>query len=132
MAFTAPTVTGGTEPVSVACTPASGSAFPLGTTAVSCVATDASARLASCSFNVVVSGVQFPVKKFLAVGDSLTAGENGSPLSYRPVVDEPNSYPTKLQALFDGMFRARPALNAPRPDAVEALRSEGQINNIST
>ncbi len=102
--FAAPTVTGGTEPVGVACTPASGSAFPLGTTAVSCVATDASARQASCSFNVVLSGVQFPVKKFETVGDSLTAGENGSTLSHPADVDTPNSYPTKLQALFDAMF----------------------------
>jgi lysophospholipase L1-like esterase len=104
VSFTAPTVTGGTEPVAVACTPASGSAFPLGTTAVSCAATDASSRQASCSFNVVLSGVQFPVKKFQTVGDSLTAGENGTPQSRPAFVDGPNSYPTKLQALFDAMF----------------------------
>src|SRR3954471_12062543 len=36
--YNAPTVTGGARPVTVTCTPASGSAFPLGTTTVTCEA----------------------------------------------------------------------------------------------
>lgn len=97
----ATSVTGGTDPVTTSCTPASGSAFGLGTTAVVCTATDASARQSACTFDVVVSGIQFGAKKFMAIGDSLTEGQNGLPGSDILFVDKPNSYPTKLQALFD-------------------------------
>ena len=38
--------------LSVACTPPSGSAFPLGTTTVTCIATDTSANTVTCSFVV--------------------------------------------------------------------------------
>jgi lysophospholipase L1-like esterase len=111
VSFALPTTTGGTQPVSVSCTPASGSAFPLGTTAVLCTATDASSRQAVCGFDVVAKGIQFGAKKFSAVGDSLTEGENGNgvpgicAMSFSTqCLDAGNSYPTKLQALFDGSF----------------------------
>ena len=42
--------------VAVTCTPASGSTFPLGTTAVSCSAKDKAGNAASASFKVTVSG----------------------------------------------------------------------------
>jgi uncharacterized delta-60 repeat protein len=41
----------------VACVPPSGSAFPTGTTTVTCTATDASSNTATCSFSVTVFGV---------------------------------------------------------------------------
>jgi lysophospholipase L1-like esterase len=101
--FPNPTVTGGTAPVSTACNPASGGSFPLGPTSVSCMARDASARQASCSFTVTVTGLVLGVTKFESVGDSLTEGENGA--GQRPsFVDPGNSYPTKLQALLDASF----------------------------
>jgi hypothetical protein len=40
--------------VTVVCSPASGSIFPVGTTSVTCTATDASGNTASCSFTVTV------------------------------------------------------------------------------
>jgi hypothetical protein len=40
--------------VTVACTPASGSVFPLGTTTVTCTATDAHNNTATCTFTVTV------------------------------------------------------------------------------
>ena len=43
-------------PVTVVCTPASGSLFPAGPTTVHCVATDASGNSAECNFTVTVSG----------------------------------------------------------------------------
>ena len=108
VSFTLPATTGGTAPVSVACSPASGSAFPLGTTTVTCTATDASSRTAVCGFDVVAKGTQLGAKKFLAVGDSTTEGENGlgaQPLVIAPKWDDtPNAYPVKLQALFDASF----------------------------
>jgi len=94
-----PTVANGAAPVTTTCDHASGTSFPLGTTAVRCTATDAQQRPASCSFNVTLSGFSLGAQKFETVGDSLTEGENGlPPLTF---VDTPNAYPTKLQALFD-------------------------------
>jgi len=98
--YPAPTVTDGTAPVNTTCTPASGTAFPLGSTRVNCIARDAQAREASCSFNVALNGFALSAKKYDAIGDSLTAGENGLP----GFVDPPNSYPTKLQALLDSYY----------------------------
>jgi len=43
--------------VTVVCAPPSGSQFPLGTTTVSCTATDGSANVATCSFTVTVFDV---------------------------------------------------------------------------
>jgi hypothetical protein len=41
-------------PVSIVCTPPSGSFFPVGTTSVTCVASDGCGNSSSCSFNVIV------------------------------------------------------------------------------
>jgi lysophospholipase L1-like esterase len=101
--FAAPTVTSGTAPVTSSCNPASGASFPLGPTTVSCAASDASSRQASCSFSVTVTGLVLGIKKFGAYGDSLTAGENGA--GAKPsFVDPDNSYPTKLQAALDSSY----------------------------
>jgi len=43
--------------VTVACTPPSGTCFPLGTTTVACVATDSSGNTAVCAFTVTVFDV---------------------------------------------------------------------------
>lgn len=42
--------------ISIVCTPASPSSFPLGTTPVTCIATDSQGNTASCTFNVIVTG----------------------------------------------------------------------------
>ena len=145
--YPAPTVTGGAAPTSVTCTPASGASFPLGDTMVACVARDAQAREASCSFKVSVKGFTLGAMKFQAVGDSLTAGENGLP----SFVDLPNAYPTKLQALLTARYHTQTItvlnrgvsgqrvetledllpgmLNADRPDAVLLLTG---YNNLTT
>ena len=100
--FSLPTPTGGSTPVAVACVPASGTAFPIGSTTVTCAAKDAIDRVASCTFKVGVFGFPLVVKRFQAVGDSLTAGENGLP---QPLyLDVPNSYPSKLRTLMDTRF----------------------------
>lgn len=100
--YTAPVVTGGAAPVATTCSPSSGAAFPLGTTTVNCTAIDAVPRQAACSFKVTLTGLSLGVTKFDSVGDSFTAGENALPLP--SFVDPPNSYPTKLQTLFDTNF----------------------------
>jgi lysophospholipase L1-like esterase len=74
--FDAPPVTGGQGSVSVTCSPESGHTFPIGTTSVTCKATDTLNRTGECSFDVTVSKLaQLSRTKYLAFGDSITAGE---------------------------------------------------------
>lgn len=77
--FPAPITAGGTLPLTVTCTPASGTRFTTGGTPVACLAMDAQGRQATCSFTVTVTPLLIDVKRFIAFGDSITAGENGRP-----------------------------------------------------
>lgn len=52
-----PTVSGGTAPVTSTCSPASGSLFPVGSTPLTCNATDAKQLTASCSSAATVTAV---------------------------------------------------------------------------
>ena len=52
----APVVAGGLSPVTTACSPASGSLFPVGSTSLTCGVIDALQRSATCSTVVTVSG----------------------------------------------------------------------------
>jgi lysophospholipase L1-like esterase len=65
---------------------------------------DAQGRQATCSFTVTVTPLLIDAKRFIAFGDSITAGENGrnSPL-YR-FVDFPNLYPVKLEGLLNAEY----------------------------
>ena len=73
--YPAPTVNGGTTPVTTSCLPSSGSRFPVGTTKANCTARDSSDRTASCTFAVTVTKVpQLGATRFVAFGDSITAG----------------------------------------------------------
>lgn len=89
----------GTPPVTIECTPASGSSFPVGTTTVTCTATDARQRTDTCSFTVTVTAPpRISLTRFLAFGDSMTAGEVVDPNSLRGlVVRDDLSYPTDLR-----------------------------------
>jgi lysophospholipase L1-like esterase len=112
----APSVLHGAEPVTTTCTPTGGAVFPIGTTSVSCTATDARQRTASCAFNVVVlPAPRLTLTRFLAFGDSLTAGEDGSTalttgsgephrLLAPTVILFGREYPTVLQRLLAGRF----------------------------
>jgi hypothetical protein len=61
--------------VSVEYTPASGSVFPVGTTPVRCIATDAADNADTCDFNVVVEDTEPPVVSCPA--DIVVAAEQG-------------------------------------------------------
>jgi len=78
VSYSAPTVSAGQPPLTVACTPASGATFPIGPNTVTCTVTDAVKRTAACSFTVTV-GVppKLSATNFVAFGDSITWGENG-------------------------------------------------------
>jgi lysophospholipase L1-like esterase len=110
-----PIASGGAPAVSVTCAPASGSMFPVGTTAVRCTATDGRQRADSCTFNVVVQQPpRISLTRFVAFGDSITWGEDGrstsivsqgSRSSIQPAVRLPVAltYPGVLE----GKLRAR-------------------------
>jgi lysophospholipase L1-like esterase len=108
VAYQVPSAVGGSLPVSVACTPAGGSEFPLGTTAVKCTATDALSRVATCGFNVKVAGPPKLLKtRFLSFGDSMTVGV----VSIRPglllQIPAPTSYPGRLQVLLADRYTSQ-------------------------
>lgn len=103
--FPAPTATGGQAPVTTSCTPASGSAFPAGTTIVNCQATDARSQTATCRATIIV--VRLPTldgTRLVAFGDSITAGEVTVPIgslsdthAIVPMIVVPSaSYPSRL------------------------------------
>ena len=98
--YQTPTTVGGTHPVSVSCTPASGTRFAPGVTPVACLAMDAQGRQATCSFTVTVTPLLIDVKRFIAFGDSITAGENGR-AGLNTFVDFPNLYPLKLEGMLN-------------------------------
>ncbi len=82
ISYGSPTVVGGKAPVLTNCTPVSGNFFPVGSSTVTCTATDALSRAASCGFSVVVTrSPTIAFTKFVAFGDSITWGENGVDLS---------------------------------------------------
>jgi len=130
-----PTVTGGTPPVSVTCTPPSGSTFKMGSTSVTCTGMDAVRRTASCSFavSVVLPVPRLGVTTILAFGDSITEGEvpvadEFSVFNIRPKFVEPdNSYPADLTALLAQRYTAQ---GASRVDAFTI--GAGNANNICT
>jgi lysophospholipase L1-like esterase len=88
--FGASSASGGTPPLTgPTCNFASGSKFPIGTTTVTCTVSDAKGRAAApCSFQVVVTPAPAPPKvivtRFVAFGDSITWGEDGTNPSISP------------------------------------------------
>ena len=92
-----PVATGGREPVAVECAPESGSDFSIGTTQVSCSASDAIQQSSSCAFAVnILEPPELAVTAFLAFGDSITAGVV-SGATAPPRLDPTKSYPSVLQ-----------------------------------
>ena len=95
--FELPMVVGGQAPVVAECTPESGHFFGIGVTEVSCSASDVLQQAASCAFKVAVLGPpKLAATRFLAFGDSLTAGVL-SPPDGRASLDPSRSYVTLLE-----------------------------------
>lgn len=120
VSYGAPTVTGGISPVSSICTPSSGSGFIVGSTTVTCTATDAVRRTTSCAFAVTVTPAspRLGVTRILAFGDSITEGEvpapgefpAASPAGFRLRYVEPDeSYPADLTSLLAERYTAQGA-----------------------
>ncbi len=121
---------------------------------MSCTATDAARRQASCSFQVSLTSIQSRASTFLAFGDSVTEGENGlegpRPAGFRPEwIDIDHAYPTVLQGMLksefptqnirvineglggerasEGAARLPGALNRHRPDSVLLLEGYNDL-----
>jgi lysophospholipase L1-like esterase len=111
--YSAPEVRGGQNPVNVTCSPESGATFPIGETRVTCTGTDGLQRQATCSFNVTVTKLpQLSRLRYLAFGDSITAGEVTFPVSSasaarftKQVVVPSAAYPTVLQRLLRARYQ---------------------------
>ena len=92
--------------VTVACTPPSGTRFPVGVTQAECVATDALSRTGSCTFSVTVAGPpRLRGTRIMAFGDSMTEG--ATILSNDPyaIVHPPETaYPTVLRQLLQTRY----------------------------
>ena len=106
MTYAQPESRNGQGTVSVACTPASGSTFPVGVTQAQCVATDSLNRTGSCTFSVTVAAPpRLSRTRIMAFGDSLTAGATvigNDPynLSAPPEI----AYPTVLAQLLSARY----------------------------
>jgi lysophospholipase L1-like esterase len=118
VSFETPPVTAGEGTVNVSCSPRSGEVFPIGTTAVTCTATDSLSRTGTCSFPVTVSKLATLSRtRYLAFGDSITAGEITFPVSgaqtigggtiTRQVVVPGAAYPAVLQRTLQGRYASQ-------------------------
>jgi lysophospholipase L1-like esterase len=115
--YSTPAASGGQAPVTVTCAPPSGSTFPIGTTTVSCTATDAGSRTGSCAFPVSLTLVPSLTKTtFLAFGDSVTSGEITVPVpgvsthgfpNFRLLVVPSASYPAQLLQQLSSRYLAQ-------------------------
>ena len=131
VAFAQPQGAGGVQPLSFACSPPSGSAFPIGMTTVACTVTDALSNVVACNFTVRVLGPpRLSGTNFLAFGDSITLGQ---------VFD---TYPGHLQAALRQRYqtqnpgvvnagvdgeRASPTGQARLPSTIDATRPQALL-----
>jgi lysophospholipase L1-like esterase len=113
VSFPVPEASQGQSPVNVSCSPGSGDMFPIGSTTVRCTATDGLNRTAACEFRVNVTRLpQLSRLKYMAFGDSITAGEvtfPGStasvPTASKQVLVPTAAYPTVLQRLLRSRYQ---------------------------
>lgn len=112
VAFPTPEASQGQSPVNVSCSPGSGAMFPIGSTTVTCTATDGLNRTATCEFKVNVTKLaQLSRLKYMAFGDSITSGEITFPgstaglTSGKLVVVPSASYPTVLERLLRARYQ---------------------------
>ena len=143
--FTEPVVANGKLPVSATCTPAAGSPFAIGQKTVTCTATDALQRVATCSFVVtVLDPPKLTTTSFVAFGDSITAGEDGQnstapsaavmSLPLHPSVLFPFSqrYPQKLQQLLSDRYRAQSPTVVNQGSSGEMAEDRGAQSRFSS
>jgi lysophospholipase L1-like esterase len=101
--YALPGASGGTPPLNVACTPASGTSFAVGEHVVTCTVTDAASKTTSCTFKITVTTPpRLTVNEFIGFGDSITLGVKSDALSSLWLVPQqvqPDAYTIRLQRL---------------------------------
>ena len=104
--YTIPEIRKGQGSVTVACTPPSGTMFPVGVTQAECVATDSLNRKGSCSFSVTVAALpRLSRTRIMAFGDSLTEGSTILGSDPYAIVHPPETaYPTVLGQLLSARY----------------------------
>ena len=140
-----PIVANGKLPVSTVCTPAAGSAFAVGQKTVTCTATDALQRVATCSFAVtVLEAPRLTTTSFVAFGDSITSGEDGQnstapsvavmSLPVHPSVLFPSSqrYPQKLQQMLTDRYRTQSPTVVNQGSSGEMAEDRGAQSRFSS
>lgn len=101
-------VSGGSAPLIVACVPASGSPFPVGSTVVTCTVADALQRTDTCTFPITVQAPpRLAATKFVAFGDSITEGKL-SLNAFTLMTGLATAYPAVLESLLDARYTAQP------------------------
>ena len=131
--FDPPAVTGASGSSQTSCNPASGSPFPLGATTVTCSASDASSRTATCSFRISLAGFSIALTKYEAFGDSVTAGETGRPsLAGLDLIDLPNAYPSQLQQRFDAVYPNQGVVVTNRGHSLDTVdQTDAMVRSIA-
>jgi lysophospholipase L1-like esterase len=150
--FDPPHAVSSANPVSTNCSMQSGNMFGVGTTTVSCQASDAAGKTAACTFTVTIHPPpQLQYAKYLAFGDSLTAGT----ISLAPMIlalDTPQSYPSVLQGYLqeryvvqkptvinegvggenatDGAIRLRSVLLRNRPEVLLLMEGTNDLGSL--
>jgi lysophospholipase L1-like esterase len=125
--FAPPQAAGGLLPLTFGCSPASGAAFPIGTTTVVCTVTDALNEPVSCNFTVRVLGPpRLSTTRILAFGDSITAGEVFDTYPERLRAKLAIRYQTQTPSVVnDGLSgeNAFPSGRGRLPSAIDATRA---------
>ncbi len=100
MTYASPTVVGGLAPITIVCSPSSGSTFSAGVTSVTCTVNDAQRRSDSCGLTVTVTPPvpRISATRFVAFGDSVTEGKFG-PADYTGDPQFPAAYARVLYQL---------------------------------
>ncbi len=125
---------GGLAPVATECTPASGSAFQIGTSRITCTGQDELQQTARCSLRVKVVPT-LGISSIVAFGDSLTAGVTSSVIQTIVQLEPNNSYPVQLRELLRERYSAQNirVTNAgvPGEDAAEAVsRFQSELGRL--
>ena len=124
--FAPPQAAGGVLPLTFACSPPSGTRFPIGFTNVACTVTDALMDSFTCGFTVRVLGPpRLSATSYLAFGDSITFGMITDTYTGRLLFKLRQRYQTQNVGVFnDGLDgeRASPGGQARLPFALDAQR----------
>ncbi len=121
------TVVGGSLPITVACTPDSGSSFPVGSTTVICTVTDGWQKTDACTFAItVLAPPRISATKFVAFGDSITRGDVAVGTIHL-LASPRTSYPVSLRDLLVRRYTAQSIVVVNAGLGGERVTTDGRI-----